>query len=66
MFRNGRIPLLPTLQAICDAFGISLSSFFMEQGAPDGLTDDQQALLAKWEELTEEQKEALLHLIDQM
>ena len=38
MFRNGRTPRPPTLQAVYDAFGETLPAFFPEQDGPDGRT----------------------------
>lgn len=62
MFRRNNAPTLPTLEAICAAFHISLAEFFSDGEASD-LTDEQRELFAKWRTLTPEQKKALLQLM---
>ena len=65
MFNRNNAPTLPTLEAVCRAFGITLSQFFLEGNSPE-LTDEQRILFAKWSTLKDEQKQALLTLIDTM
>ena len=64
LFRLNNAPSLPTLEIICNAFGISLAQFFAD---PDSnlvcLTEDQKKLFDSWLTLTEEQKRVLLDLI---
>lgn len=66
MFNRNNAPTLPTLEAVCKAFGITLAQFFSEGNGPAEMTEEQRALFAKWSTLTEEQKEALLHLMNTM
>ena len=65
MFGRNNAPTLPTLEAVCRAFGITLAQFFSE-GNPLELTKEQQVLFAKWSSLTDRQKNLLLELMDTM
>ncbi|MBQ4312940.1 MAG: helix-turn-helix transcriptional regulator [Clostridia bacterium] len=66
MFARNNAPTLPTLEAICDAFGITLCQFFAEGDEPIILTPEQNAMLKKWNTLTETQKKILLDLMNTM
>lgn len=63
MFNRNNAPTLPTLEAVCGAFGITLAQFFAE-GEEAQLTEDQQKLFSKWSTLTDRQKQILLELMD--
>lgn len=65
MFNRNNAPTLPTLEAVCQAFGIALAQFFTEGTSPE-LTEEQRILFAKWSTLNKEQKNALLTLLDTM
>ena len=65
MFNRNNAPTLPTLEAVCKAFGITLAQFFTEGNSPE-LTEEQHILFAKWSTLKDDQKQALLALIDTM
>ncbi len=65
MFNRNNAPALPTLEAVCKAFGITLAQFFSE-GDGDSLTEEQRVLFSKWSTLTEEQKHHLLGLMSTM
>ena len=62
MFNRNNAPTLPTLEAVCRAFGITLAQFFAE-GEEAQLTEDQQKLFSKWSTLTDRQKQILLELL---
>ena len=66
MFNRNNAPTLPTLEAICSAFGITLSQFFSEGDSPNALTEEQQKLFSRWSTLTDEQKRLLLELMNTM
>ncbi len=66
MFKRYNSPSIPTLECICQAFGITMSQFFAEADEPVILTEDQKVLLSRWNTLTEKQKELLLELMDTM
>ena len=63
IFVRNNTPSTPTLQAICRAFGITMSQFFTEGNLVE-LTEEQQALLDKWVKLNAEQKQAVIQIID--
>ena len=63
MFNRNNAPTLPTLEAVCRAFGITLAQFFAE-GEEVQLTEEQQKLFSKWSTLTDRQKQILLELMD--
>ena len=63
MFNRNNAPTLPTLEAVCRAFGITLAQFFAE-GEEARLTEEQQKLFSKWSTLTDRQKQILLELMD--
>ena len=63
--RRNTIPSIPTIEAICTAFGISLSQFFCENASLVQLNEEQQALFSKWITLTDTQKKLVHSLIDE-
>lgn len=63
MFKKNNTPTIPTLEAMCKAFGLTLSQFFADGNVPVDLTDEQRTMLENWNMLTGEQKKALLNLI---
>ena len=65
IFHRSTIPTVPTLERICTTFGITLSQFFSE-GNMVALTDEQMKLLNRWATLNEEQKQALISLLEKM
>jgi len=66
MYKRNNQPSIPTLQAICAAFGITVAQFFADSNVPPDLTPEQARLLEHWNSLTDEQKEALFALIKSM
>ena len=66
MFNRNNAPTLPTLEAVCRAFGITLAQFFAVEVDPAQLTDEQRTLFARWSSLTERQKSLLLDLMKTM
>lgn len=65
-YRKNLVPTVPSLEKICQAFGITLSQLFAEGDAPVALSESQRALLEQWDKLTREQQEALFSLIKVM
>lgn len=47
-YRKDMVPSVPSLEKICNAFGITLSQLFAEDNAPVNLTHSQKILLEKW------------------
>lgn len=65
-YRKNMVPTVPSLEKICNAFGITLSQLFAEGEAPVSLTDSQRKLLESWSRLTEEQQAVVFALIEKM
>ena len=66
MFNRNNAPTLPTIEAVCRAFGLTLVQFFSEGDSPAELTEEQRNLFANWSTMTDEQKKALLQLMNTM
>lgn len=63
-YRKNMLPTIPSLIKICDAFGITLSQFFLEDGDNVILISEQQRqLLHHAAKLSPQQYEALLHFL---
>lgn len=65
IFRRNTMPTLPTLEAVCKAFGITLSQFFAE-GDMVEMSPELKELFDNWVNLTKAQKEALIRMIKAM
>ena len=64
-YRRHMTPSIPSLERICDAFGISLSQSFMESGAqPVFLTDKQVELINATNKLSPEQLDSLITFLE--
>ena len=61
LFLRNNAPTIPTLEKICDAFGITLSEFF---GKESELPKEDVEFLGKWRRLPAQTKRILLELID--
>ncbi|EFB75116.1 helix-turn-helix domain-containing protein [Subdoligranulum variabile] len=61
IYRRNTLPTIPTLEAICKAFGITLSQFFAESDMVE-MTPDVKELLDTWVSLTPEQKRIVLQV----
>lgn len=62
VFRRNTTPSIPTLEAICKGFGITLSQFFAEDEMVE-LTPELKELFDVWVRLTPRQKAAVYNLI---
>ena len=56
-------PKLDTLQAICNAFGLTLSQFFLEDETVEILTKQEKSLLESFRKLPPEKQKALIDLL---
>ncbi len=65
-YRKKLIPTIPSLEKICNAFGITLSQLFAEGDSVVSLTASQKKLLECWTRLSEEQQTAVFLLIEKM
>ncbi len=65
IFVRNTAPTLPTIEAICNGFGISLAQFFAEEDKenPVFLSPEQRELFDDWISLTEEQKFLIQQII---
>ncbi len=62
IYRRGNTPSMVTLEALCNAFGITMAQFFAE-GEMIEITPELRKLFDKWSTLTEEQKAALWQIL---
>lgn len=60
MYKRGNAPTIPTIEALCHAFDISLAQFFTEEGLSSDLTKEQEDLLDSWVLLSKSQKEKVM------
>ena len=56
-------PKLETLQSICNAFGITLAQFFLEDEKIEVLSEQEKILLEKFRKLSIKKQKALLDLL---
>lgn len=64
-YHKNLLPSIPSLQCICNAFGISLSQFFLDEGDSTVLLNEQQIrLIQASARLTPAQLSALLHFLE--
>lgn len=64
IFVRNTAPTIPTIEAICNGLGISMSQFFAENNEDSVyLSEEQKELFEKWILLTAEQKEIINKLI---
>ncbi len=63
MYQRNTPPKLETLQSLCEAFGISLSQFFLEEEEQEIISEKEKELLAAYRALPMEKQKALLKLI---
>jgi transcriptional regulator with XRE-family HTH domain len=66
LFRLNNQPTIPTLEALCKGFDMSLSQFFAEGNEAVVLNEEQKEMLDIWATLDKEQKAALLELLKKM
>lgn len=65
-YRKRMVPTIPSLEKLCNAFGITLSQLFAVGDEPVALTASQKALLERWSHLNETQQAAVFALLDCM
>lgn len=65
VFKRNTVPSIPTLEMICNGFGITLSQFFAE-GDMVEMTPELKELFELWAPLTPNQKQALLQMVRAM
>ena len=65
IFRRNTMPSIPTLEAICHGYGITLSQFFAE-GEMVELTPELKEVFESWTSLSPEQKTAAGQMLKAM
>ena len=65
-YRQNMVPTIPSLEKICTAFGLTLSTLFAVADAPVSLTEAQKELRERWSRLSEEQQAVVFALSDKM
>lgn len=66
-YRKDMLPSIPSLIKICDAFGVSISQFFLENTSETVLLNErQQKLLDAAARLNNEQYNALIHFLQML
>lgn len=64
MLRRGNPPKIENLQAICEAFGITLSQFFLNGEQIEALSPKEVRLISSFRKLSDDKQNALITLID--
>ena len=63
-YRKQMMPSIISLEKICNAFGITVSQFFLDENTAVSLTQSQRELITRWVRLDKRQQTALLNLLD--
>lgn len=64
-YRKNMLPTIPSLTKVCDAFGISISQFFLEDHNEAVLLNEKElSLLRASSKLDSQQYDALLHFLE--
>ena len=63
MIKRGNPPKLDTLECICDAFGITLAQFFMEDEQLEMLSQNEKELISLYRRLSDVKQRALIDLL---
>lgn len=64
LYRNNNLPTLMTLEAICNAFDMSVEQFLSPEMDTSDLTSGQKEWLAKYDTMGREEREAVSKMID--
>ena len=60
MLHKSYVPTVPSLQKICDGFGITLAQFFSEEDEVSLLTKEQRVCLEQWDSLDKKSRDLAL------
>lgn len=64
-YRKNLIPSIPSLERICQAFGITLSQFFSEfDNISETITKEQMDILKRWNKMSKGQQKILADFLD--
>ena len=64
IMRRGNPPKIDTLERICEAFGISLAQFFIEDEEVEILNKKEKELIALFRKMPENKQTALIELLE--
>ena len=64
MMKRKKPPKIDTLVALCNAFGITLSQFFLEDEQMEALSQEEKELIVLFRRLPQAKRTALIALID--
>ena len=64
MMSRGNPPKIETLQCICEAFGITLSQFFIEDESLEALSKDEKKLISSFRKMSHDKQIALIKLLE--
>lgn len=59
-------PSVHTIEAVCNALGISVSQFFAEDGSPINITEEQRLLLQRYAQLSANQRQLIDTLLSEL
>lgn len=62
--KTNSLPSLDTLSHLCDAFGVTLAQFFMEEEESELVSAQEKLLIERYRKLPERKKKAVLALLD--
>lgn len=62
--KTNSLPSLDTLSRLCDAFGMTLAQFFMEEEESELVSTQEKLLIDRYRKLPERKKRAVLALLD--
>ncbi len=62
--KTNSLPSLDTLSRLCDAFGVTLAQFFMEDEESELVSTQEKLLIDRYRKLPERKKRAVLALLD--
>lgn len=65
-YRKGQTPTIQTLEKVCSGLGVTLSQFFAEGDDVVALTEEQRMILDHWAALNQNQKKAVMDLLENM
>lgn len=63
MIKRGNPPKIDTLECICEAFGITLAQFFMEDELLEFLSKNEKELVSLFRNMSEVKQQALIDLL---
>lgn len=62
LFKRNTTPSIPTLESICNGFGITLSQFFSDGNVVE-LSEEQQHFFNEWISLTADEKRLIYQIV---